>query len=264
MSTESFARLLQSTALDKDSAVPLYRQLRDLVIASVNDGILQPDQRLLSERELSEALGISRLTVRHALSELSKSGWLVISASKGAYVRHPKLEQETNQLMGLTEDMRRRGHAVSSRILEASVVPAAISPPLVPGLDRGDLILLERLRLVDNEPLSIERSYLPHRLCPGILDQNLANDSLYRILREQYKVRPFRAEQTYEAIAAGRRESLLLGIAEGAPVLSLQRIVYLRTEEVVEYGWAWYRGDRYRFQAVLMDGASGLTGTLTA
>jgi GntR family transcriptional regulator len=256
MSTEQFARLLQDSALDKDSDVPLYQQLKRLIITSVQNGILQPDLRLLSERELSEALGISRLTVRHALSELARSGWLEISACKGAYVRCPKLEQGTNQLMGLTEDMRRRGHAVSSQILEAALIPAASSPLLVPGLDRGDLVLLERLRLVDGEPLGIERSYLPHRLCPGILNLDLADNSLYRILREQYRIRPLRAEQTYEAVTTGKRESALLGIAEGTPALSLQRIVYLRTEEVIEYGWAWYRGDRYRFQAVLLDNSA--------
>jgi len=257
LSTEPLLQTLECSSFDKDSATPLYQQLRDLILEAMAQGTLQPASRLPSERQLSERLGISRLTVRHALNDLVNAGRLVSKTGKGTYVRTPKLEQGIHQLMGLTEDMYRRGHTVSSKIVQATLVPASVDLVQEVKLRLGEeLVLLERLRIVDGLPLGLERSYLVHKLCPGILEYDLAQKSLYRILRSTYGLRPSRAEQTYEATLARRREAQLLGTDVGAAILLLKRTVFLDTEEILEHGCAWYRGDRYKFHAVLRDTAS--------
>ncbi|MCG2770309.1 MAG: GntR family transcriptional regulator [Desulfobacterales bacterium] len=257
MSTELLLQTLEHSSFAKDSAIPLYQQLKELILEALAQGILQPSDRLPSERQLSELMGISRLTVRHALNDLTNAGWLVPKTGKGTYVQAPKLEQGIHQLMGLTEDMRRRGHIVSSRTVQATGVPASAGLAIEMNLKPGEeLVLLERLRIVDGIPLGLERSYLVHKLCPGILEYDLEKDSLYRILRSAYGLRPDRAEQTYEAALAGRREAQLLGIVEGAAILFLERTVFLDTGEIIEHGCAWYCGNRYKFHAVLRDTAS--------
>ena len=254
---ELLQQALERSSFDKNGATPLYQQLKDLILEAMAQGLLRPNDRLPSERQLSELMGVSRLTVRHALSDLVNAGWLLSKTGKGTYVQAPKLEQGMHQLMGLTEDMRRRGHTVSSKVVQAFLVPASAGLVREMRLRPGDeLVLLERLRIVDGVPLGLERSYLVHRLCPGILDHDLSKNSLYRILRSTYGLRPFRAEQTYEATLARRREAELLDIAEGAAVLFLERTVFLDTGEIIEHGCAWYCGERYKFHAVLFDTAS--------
>ena len=257
------ASIFEHHPFDKDSAVPFYQQLKDIILEAIQERTLQPRDRLPSERELAEALGISRLTVRRALTDLVNEGRLFTQPGKGTYVRGPKLEQGIQQLMGLTEDMKSRGHTVSSRILEAALMPASVEVTQAMRLGpQEEVVLLERLRFVDGEPLSIERSYLAYRLCPGILGHDLGSGSLYTTLRQVYGLHLFKAEQSYEAVLAGSREAELLQIAPGAPVLCSERTAYLDTGQIIEYGRAWYRGDRYRFHATLLNAAASLDDLL--
>ncbi len=239
-------------AVNKDSAVPFYQQLKELLTDAVRTNLLAPGSRLPSERELCRHFGVSRLTVRRALTDLTNAGLVFGQPGKGTYIQAPKLEQGIQQLAGLTEDMRRRGYAVTSRVLRLEVMPAAgkvAGPMRLP--PAGELVLLERLRYVNGEPLAIERCYLDHRLCPGLAHLDLSG-SLYGLLRQRYGLTIARGEQTYEAVAARRREAELLGISRGAPLLFSKRTTYLDTGEVIDQGVAWYRGDRYKFHAVLL------------
>ena len=258
MSVQDPYWLSQGVQLDKASSVPFYQQLKDLLLEAVRDETLQTGDRLPSERQLSEHLGISRLTVRRTLGDLVNAGRLVTQPGKGTYIRGPKLEQGTRQLAGLTEDLRRRGHTVTSRVLRVLVQPASGKTAKLMRLGPEDeVVLLERLRLVDGVPLSIERSYLNHRLCPGIVLRDLAA-SLYHILQETHGLKIPKAEQTYEAVGAGRKESALLGVTEGSPLLLCERIAYTDNGDVIEYGVAWFRGDRYKFHTILLGSDPGL------
>jgi GntR family transcriptional regulator len=257
MSTEAPAWLSGKIRINKDSSVPLYQQLKDSLLEAVTEETLHPGDRLPSERELQDHFSVSRLTVRRALTDLITAGWLFTQPGKGTYIRSPKVEQGIQQLGGLTQDMRARGYTVTSRVLRVSVMPATGKTAKALGLAPGqDVVLLERLRFVGGEPLSIERSYLNHKLCPGIAACDLSG-SLYGLLQQRYGLRMLRAEQDYEAVAAGRREAQLLNIPEGAPLLLCERMAYADSGETAEYGVAWYRGDRYRFHAVLLGTDAG-------
>ncbi len=244
--------LSDHVTIDRDSALPFYQQLKDILLDAMRQETLLPGDRLPSERELRDAYGVSRLTVRRAITDLIHAGALFTQAGKGTYVRAPKLAQAAQQLAGLTEDMGSRGHQVSSRVLQLAVLPATGKPAKTMGLGPADtVVLIERLRFVDDVPLSIERCYLNYRLCPGIEQRDLTT-SLYGILRHSYGLAIPRAQQSYEAVAAGRREAGLLAVPEGAPLLLSERVAYVQSGEVIENGIAWYRGDRYRFFAMLM------------
>lgn len=254
VSTSPFS--LQLVKFDRNLPIPYYQQLKDGLMDAIRDQALPGGVRLPSEREFCEHFGISRLTVRRALNDLTTTGWLVSQPGKGTFVRQPKVEQGTRQLMGLSADMQTRGHSVTSRVLDLSIVAATRKTAERMKLAAGaELVLLERVRYLDGEPLAIERTYLNHPLCPGIETYDLAK-SLYSILRQTYGLKIVRAEQTYEAIAAGPREAELLETTRRAPLLCSERTTYLENDEVIEHGVAWYRGDRYKFHTVLMNPAT--------
>lgn len=244
--------LSDHAAIDRESSLPFYQQLKDILVDAMREETLLPGDRLPSERELRDAFGLSRLTVRRAITDLIHAGALFTQPGKGTYVRAPKLAQAAQQLAGLSEDMKTRGHQVTSRVLQVAVQPATGKSAKTMGLGPTDsIVLIERLRYVDGEPLAIERCNLNYRLCPGIDLRDLTG-SLYGILRDSYGLTIPRAQQSYEAVAAGRREAGLLRVPEGAPLLLAERTAYVASGEVIEHGIAWYRGDRYRFFAMLL------------
>jgi GntR family transcriptional regulator len=202
---------------DRTLAVPYYRQLKDGLTGAIRDQTLSGGVRLPSEREFCEYFGISRLTVRRALNDLTNSGFLYSQPGKGTFVSHPKVEQGTHQLMGLSADMRKRGHAITSQVLNLAIMPARPRIAQQMNLTPGDeVVLLERLRSLDDEPLAIERCYLNHRYCQGISEYDLSK-SLYALLRDTYMLKIARAGQTYEAVPAGEREARVLNLPRHAP-----------------------------------------------
>ena len=241
-------------SLDRQSLTPLYLQLKDLLRSQVVDGRLQPGDALPSERQLCEEFNVSRSTVREALRELSDQGLIRTVPGRGAFVtaRQSNLTVRVS-LAGFTGDVRREGMSPSSRLLGAGLV-ASPSPALVEemGLQPGDeLVRLERLRLVNDIPLALHIVYLNHRLCPQILQHNLADESVFQLLCGEYGLRLTRAEEQVYAALADQREMELLNLTYPAAVLRAERTTFLDTGEVIEFSLATYCGEWYRMSMLL-------------
>ncbi|MBC7232876.1 MAG: GntR family transcriptional regulator [Chloroflexi bacterium] len=234
--------------LKPDSSVPLYVQLQNILASQIASGELRPHQKLPSERELCQRFGISRMTVRQALGSLAKEGLIYSRPGKGVFVADPTRGLEVRvSLAGFSEDIRRSGAKPSSVLMEARLLLA--TPELAQALhlfELEEVVKVERLRLVNHVLLALHTAYLPHRLCPNILQYNLAVESLFHTLKKVYGLRLARAEQTVRAVLAGPRELKLLGLSDPAPVLSAERTTYLDTGEVIEFSRAIYCGEWYK------------------
>lgn len=241
--------------LNKQSATPLYIQLKNLLQQQVTSGGFGPHSRVPSERELSEQYAISRMTARQALAELIADGRLYTSAGKGTFVAEPKIRQSVQALTSFTEEMRHRGLEPTTRVLRRESVPAsgdvATSLRLADG---APVVMVERLRLADNEPMALETAFLSFGGAEQLIDTELGG-SLYRVLGERFGIVPAEALQEFEADLAQPRERTLLRLNEGAPVLKLRRTTFDAAGEPFEYVVSVYRGDRYRFGARLVRGA---------
>ena len=225
----------------------LYKTIRDDLLRAIENGSLQPDQALPSERELCQRYGTSRMTVRHAVTELESLGSVYRMQGKGTFVSGRKLIQPLMQVSGFTEDMAKRGKKPSSQILFAGEkkADAAIARGLriAPG---EPYILIRRLRLADGVPMAIENTALNASLCRGVLDTDLKNHSLYAALTSRGLALKT-GEQYMEAALADAAQAKLLDIPEGAPVLLIERHVTNPEGVTVEVTYSAYRGDSYRF-----------------
>jgi GntR family transcriptional regulator len=209
-------------------------------------------QRLPSERELSERYHVSRMTARHALVDLVRDGLIYTRAGKGTFVAEPRLDPQMRTVTGFRLDMRLRGAAPSSRVLEAHIVPATPGAAAALHLEsNAEVIQLVRLRLVDGSPLAVETTSLPHALCPGLLHHDFGRESLYYVLETEYGVCLSHAEQTIEARLASPREVELLQLKPTAAVLHLERVTVRHDGVPVEYVSSAYRGDRYQIRTDL-------------
>lgn len=235
-------------ALDKNHPIPLYYQLVELIKERIHLGELKPGDQLPSERELSEQMGISRMTARQAAAYLVQEGVLVVKPGVGTFVAEPKLTYDVLHLLGFTEEMMQRGGAATSRVLEQAVV----SPPsaVVGGLTlKPDELTVKivRLRLSAGAPLLLETIYMPAALCPGLEAIDLAHQSLYALLEQQYGLRLNHTRQTLEATVANDYELQLFGLESGAAMILLEGVTYSDQDRPVEYFKAVYRGDRFKF-----------------
>lgn len=238
-------------SLDRTSPVPLYYQLKEIFRSWITSGKFDSDGRFPSESELQGQFGVSRMTVRRALSELVHEGFLVREQGRGSFVVKPRVQDQLRRLTSFTEDMRLRGLPTKSRILDFRLVhdPEVAKAMGIP--DSEELVQLRRLRLVRDDPVAIQNAFIRHRFCPGIVERGLAGGSLYKTLEERYGLRLGRALQTIEAKPADEYEAKLLKVGIGQPVLVLVRLTYLVDGEPIEHVRSAYRGDCYQFTVEL-------------
>lgn len=238
--------------IDKASPIPYYQQLADLLRHEISRHQHAPGvYRLPSENELAEQHGISRATVRHALDVLARDGWIYREKGKGSFAAVRRVEQEATQLVSTTEDMQRRGWSLTTRVIALQQLPApshvADALEIEPGTPVYELC---RLRIVNDEPLSVQTTYLPQALCPA-LEENDLSLSLFRLLETRYGLRLWTARSVLRARLVSAYEAHLLQVSEQTPVLYMERITYAATGTPVEYLEAVWRGDRYDMRVTL-------------
>lgn len=233
-------------AINKQSKVPYYHQLYEILHDRIIGGAFPPGQALPTEQELVETYDISRTTVRHALDQLVNEGLVYRQPGRGTFVAHPTVEQGIGKITSFTEDMRQRGFIPGTEVLRTGLIqaPRGIGQKL--GVEPGEeLALIMRLRLADGEPMSVEESHLRHRFCPGVLVHDYARRSLTKILETEYGIVLVRAKQAIQAIPASQPMARKLNIRPGDPLLYIERVSFAHSGQPIEYLRIYHRGDRY-------------------
>lgn len=233
--------------INRNSPLPLYYQLKTILLERIQCGALAAGDRLPSEDDLVRQYGVSKITVRQALSELVRMGYLRREQGRGTFVARPKLEQGPRELTSFTEQMKRRGMQAVSRVLEAGVVQADADVAERLHLPEGTPVLvLKRVRLADGEPMGVQTAYLPAALVAGLEAEDLESGSLYEILRTKYALIPQRALETHCAVTVDEEEANWLGLPVGAAALTAERVSYLPDGRPLELVYSVMRADRYR------------------
>lgn len=234
------------------SAQPLYKSVARTLLAQIESGELAPNERIPSESELGRIYSVGRNTVRHAISELVNTGVLHTVQGVGTFVAEIRLTKTAEFLYGFSQEMQNRGKQVSSKVLEATLISADTFLSRRLHIQLGaEVVFLYRLRFMDGEPSAIERAYLPHELCPGILKYDFRTASLYATLSNTYDMHPDHAEQEIEADLATPEVAQLLDLKPPAVVLVFHRETRLEDGRVIEYVDSELRADRFRFYANL-------------
>lgn len=198
-----------------------------------------------SERQLSSDLGVSRLTVRAALDDLAREGYLVRRRGSGTYVQQPKISQELT-ITSFSEDMRRRGMAPGSTTLSMTTILAGARLGRSLQVSPSERILvIKRLRLADGETMAIETLHLPEALVPGLSAKDLTG-SFYELLHERYGIVIASGTQAIEPTVTNEEESAALGVPLHSPAFLFERTSLDERNRTVEFVHSVYRGDRYR------------------
>jgi GntR family transcriptional regulator len=231
--------------------VPKYIQISHWLVEMIQKGRFGIHEKLPSESRLSELFKVNRNTVRQAISDLVAKGLVQKRNGVGSFVvaRSVQPVKYTLQhISSFTDDMIRMGIAPKTKLIRQSVIgaPAEVGEKLMLGKERL-VILTERLRLGNNIPLVIERSYLPHKEYRAILKMRLTG-SLYHLLTRRFHVDLHRSLQTFRAIGLSGKDARLLDVPAAGPGIFLESIIYDSKNIPVEVLHAIHRGDKYLFE----------------
>jgi GntR family transcriptional regulator len=203
-----------------------------------------------SERQLSADLGVSRLTLRAALDDLAREGYLVRRRGSGTYVQHPKISQELT-ITSFSDDMRRRGMIPGSRTLSMSTILAGARLGRLLNVSPSEqIVVVKRLRLADGEPMAIETLHIPETMVPGLTPKALTG-SFYDLLRDRYGVTIAEGIQAIEPTVTNEEESKVLSVPLHSPAFLFERTSRDDGGRTVEFVQSVYRGDRYRIVTAL-------------
>jgi GntR family transcriptional regulator len=238
--------MVAMTFINRESKIPLYQQLYEILRGNIIRGDWQVGQMIPPEPELIDRYQVSRTTVRQVLDMLVSEGLIYRQQGRGSFVAQPTLEQGLTRIISFTDDMRNRGLEPGTRVIFSGLMDAP--PEIADSLQvpvGSELVRLERLRLANREPMSIEESYLVHSLFPGILQFDFANNPLREALEEKYGIRLVRAKQVIRAIQSTPSISHLLSIPPKSPLLFVERVSLSQQFNPVEFLRIYFRGDRY-------------------
>ncbi|MCL4236987.1 MAG: GntR family transcriptional regulator [Anaerolineae bacterium] len=235
------------------SHMPLYLQVQETLQEMIENVEYGPGEQIPSERELSDMLGVSRMTIRRAVENLIQVGLLERRSTSGTYVRQPQIVRHVGSQypVGLTQMLQHLGAHVGARLLTFDTIRAPHKIATYLGLRLGEpVVVLRRLRTANALPFCIETSHVPAEFVPGLASGDVEGDiSFYGLLKERYGISMVRSEGTVKISRCLPEETDLLGLNAGDPVLFMQAVICDTLNRNVEYIRSVNHPDRVIFRS---------------
>lgn len=236
--------------INKYSNVPLYSQLKNLIIDKIATGEYREESKIPSEQELCEQYDISRPTVRQAISELTNNGYLYKEKGKGTFVAKSKSKVDIKNFTGFTDsilDSQDPGqHDIMSihaiKLKEVSCLENIFGNQNYP--QDSEFAEIKFLTADKNSVLSYNVSYIPLVLFPEIIEDIKAKKPSYDILRGKYPLLPVRTKSTVEVVYTDQSEAQHLQVQTGHPLIRIENLLYSKSGQLVEFVIAKYRADK--------------------
>lgn len=234
--------------LNADHQEPLYRQLKKAIQAAILNDTYQQGEKIPTEPELSEQYNVSRITVRKAVEELVKEGYLIKQQGKGTFVSLPKIDRKIEHVMGFTAACQANGFTSHSEVTKTEVMKGDADLRKALQLEKDEKVLyIQRKRFAGDSPLMLENNYYPFNRYSFLLDETL-DGSLYDLLREKYEIFPNQSGKTTLEIAlADEEQARLLETSIGKPLFYMNAVIYDQHGHPVHAGKQYIIGDRYQF-----------------
>lgn len=240
--------------IERESPMPLYFQLKQLLAERIANGEWQPGDMLPTEEQLGEQYELSRTTVRQALKELELEDRISRYRGRGTFVTKPKLSHSADPRFSLTDFLMQQGMQPGWRLLSAEWVQAPVDIAKRLSLEAGtEVFRLCRLRLANEEPIGYHTAHAVRALLSTDADAAGFDESRFLqgrsldYLRATNRLVDSYANRTIEAIPASEETAGYLDIPLGSPILSIRRRVFTSDGIPVEQLWAVYRGDRLQY-----------------
>lgn len=239
-----------TSLLDRDSAIPLYAQLSEILRQKILSSEWKPSQKIPSENELNQIYGVSRMTARQVIAQLANEGLVFRVQGKGTFVAPQKIKTRSPVgYQGIRRQLEQQGYQTETRLLSQEIVPASPSTAAPLGIDvNAPVYVMRRLRLANGEPISLHTSEVPEALAPGLEDVDVVEVQLCVALAENYGLLMGDVEETLEITSASTAESRALQVPRHSPLLLLTQTIASSNGVAFERSRIVFRGDKIRLQ----------------
>ena len=230
-------------SMNKNSIIPLYQQLADTIKQQILNGELKENDKLMTEFELSQAYGVSRITVRKAVELLVEEGYVTKRQGIGTFVAAKKLNRVMNKLASFTEMCEQDGKIPTTELVSLEWLNASVPVSQKLQVTEGDRVLkIVRIRKSDGEPVMLEESYFRGKYS-FLMSENLTG-STYEVLRNHNTI-PSHAVKTVEICYATKQEAQALSVKESQALLLHRDVVMDEAGEPIHYSKLIINPERY-------------------
>lgn len=234
--------------INKNSPLPLYYQLKENILKALKNKEFKVGERLPAERELAEYHNISRMTVKKAIDILVDNGYLIRKQGSGTYVNDYQASYSISPLMSFSQEMEKKNLNYSSQILSFKEIQNKKIAAKMNLKVETKLLQLERLRLIEKKPFLLENTFLEFKKFKDLKQDELANNSLFKIIKNKYNIELIKAEAEVEAMIFNQKISKKMKIEEGLLGLYFEQISENKNKEIIEFTSAYYRSNNYKFK----------------
>ena len=239
-------------SIDKNLKTPLYLQLVNILVEKIEKNMEEHEQ-ILSEREICDIYDVIRTTVRQALDQLEKEGYIYKVHGKGTFVSPKRLNQDLISFYSFTEEMKKLGKKPNSEVVGFEIIRAEEKISRMFKISDDELVYkITRIRKADDIPMMYETTYLPYNLFIGLSKDKLEIMPMYDVLVNEFSAKLTSAEEYFEPIITKKLESIYLEIPEGAPSLRIERFTYDH-DTLIEYTIGIARGDKFKYRVQLLN-----------
>ncbi|MGD1921714.1 MAG: phosphonate metabolism transcriptional regulator PhnF [Pleurocapsa sp.] len=233
---------------------PVYIKIAEELKGNIQQAIYQAGEKLPTEIQLAERFNVNRHTIRNAIALLKEEGLIRVDRGRGMFVAKTPIKYPIGERVRYNESLEAQGIKASYEKLKAIEIPAegAIADALK--IDMGaPVILIERIGLANDRPISIGSSYFPSALFPDLIKLWDKYNSISKLLKEIYDRDHIRRSTTVCARIVREADARLLQIPANQPILLAQSINCDRDGTIVEYGVTRFSGEMMELVFSSMD-----------
>lgn len=239
--------------LDGNLPVTLQYQLKNKLIERIGKGKWQSGAKISSEREICEEYGVSRITVREVIGDLEREGYLTRKQGKGTFVNltQTKFGKNVQNIYRFSEEIKKAGLNTTTRVLAYDIIPCGKAEAEHLGIAPGERVyFVEMLRFIDGTLFSLERSYIPVSVAPGMTEDAVKQQGLYNAVQQHSGLVDDEVEEVFEAIVCPDKPAMMIGVKRDAAVLQISRLTK-SGDKSLEYCESLIRGDKYKYRIML-------------
>ena len=233
--------------IDREDHQKLYLQLYEILKNKIENGEWYLGSQIPTEEELCNLFSVSRATVRTAILELVRQGYLKRQQGKGTFVFKNVVSEGPGMLTNFRELPFEEGLPFSTAVLARTVMMPIDDLDVKLNISRDKhIIYIKRLREISNEPVLLQESYVPYHICPLLLEEDIEHQSLFDLFEKKYGIKITKVKAYIEIIHLKADDARLISLPESSPAILLTHYFY-SGETLIMYARSIKRTDRYSF-----------------
>lgn len=228
---------------------PYYRWLEEILREDIAQGVYKPGDALPTEHTLMRRYNLSITTVRRAVHDLVREGWIYRRAGKGTFVKRNKLEERLARLTSFAEEMQSRNIVPQFQLIHAK--EACPPPDIARALklaSKQKAFLIERVQIANGEPIALARGYWIPDIGAQMAHADLHRLSLYEIVEQHLHIPLIEADESISAAVADADIARKLDLPRHSPLLVRRRLTYTTEMRPIEHTTTFYRADQYEYK----------------